>query len=408
MKSPAAHGRLAALAASTLLSLVLSGFGAQAQEGDADYERGLDALYRGELPTALQAFQDSLARDPRPDTWRQLGTTYVRLEQPQQAYQAFDTFLTLADPVSSASDILQVQSEIARLRATSTVLVLAITPKDAQLQIDGSSVSPRHGQILLTPGAHAITVSAPGFVKNIQTDNLPAGRFLYTLELQTTTNLDAASAQNIAQPTRNEPDRSIAQSSAEDSGQAEKETTNAQPSTCLLHPTCVGLVASLGAPNALGLGALARLDDYWAFSLDAHLLPTMKISGTKVHAQLFVASAHVHPFASGWFLSVGLGLQRLLARAERPAAVVDAKVNIPVLALGLGYMGRSGWVAGIDLSLLVPLQPTRLRLLNQPKDQKEAALYQRLTQEANDAVDSLQHLLPVMFQLNLLRVGYVF
>ena len=101
-------------------------------------------------------------------------------------------------------------------------------------------------------------------------------------------------------------------------------------------------------------------------------------------------------------------LLKLLARAERPAAAAHAKVNIPVLALGLGYMGRSGLVLGIDLSLLVPLQRTSLTLVNKPDDEKEAALYARLKQEVDDSVDKIRDLLPFMFQLNLVRIGYVF
>jgi hypothetical protein len=75
----------------------------------------------------------------------------------------------------------------------------------------------------------------------------------------------------------------------------------------------------------------------------------------------------------------------------------------------LGFLGRSGLVVGIDLGVNVPLG-SRDVALDAPSTTNGVAQAEidRREAEIQDSVDGVVGFLPVIPQVNLLRLGYLF
>lgn len=376
------------------------------------FERGLAALKLDEHARAIEEFTLALKTSTRPEVWFNLGLAHSKLHHTQQTAHAYRNYLHRADPVHDAAGLPTVAAELDRLRRTSTVLVLAVTPVPSQVLVDGLAVTVDDNSLWLTPGIHSLALAAPGHHTHEQTVELPAGRFQFALQLRTTpaevhgAPLPRETQASTAPPPRSRPGEPNSPALA-----PQPKSSHGANSLCLLGDTCIGLVATGGLPNAAGVGISLRMGDYLGIGLDTQILPKIKVDSAEVSAKLFTASIHLHPLKNALFASLGLGLQQVEASLDHPAASVQADWNIPVLSLGFGLISRSGFTLGTDLAIFVELQNSDLKLETVdlgPDLVLEPALQERLESEANAAVDSVRSVLPVMFQLNVLRVGYQF
>ena len=85
---------------------------------------------------------------------------------------------------------------------------------------------------------------------------------------------------------------------------------------------------------------------------------------------------------------------------------------MPAFKLGLGFMGREGFVMGIDLGLHIPLGSTDVEF-DMPTGCEDlgattVAAVMDMQDQINDAADKVVKVIPVVPQLNLLRIGYLF
>ena len=399
---------------------------AQSSPSDPDFQRGLEALEQGDAGTAVDAFTRSLAAHETSAGWFNLGIAQNRLGDTQAAWLAFDAYLSAADPTTDGERMRIAQAEVERLQSANTVLIIDVTPPPAELLVDGRPTWTKNGILLLTPGQHRIDVRREGFAALRQALDLPAGRFRLTAELLDRTR-DAPRVRTVpdtfdadvpiatppagltlpSQPLPPQGPAGSAPHRVDETTSPFEQKSKSRKDPCLLAGLCTEASIILGVPNALGIGLAVRVHPLASITLSAHLLPAITIDGTKVRAQLWTVGGRYHPFEDGLFLSAGFALQRMFAERDHALATAKAQLNLPMFALGVGYMAESGFSFGIDANLFIELRNSPLKV-SQVNSPDEEALQSELQEQTTAAIDELRHLLPVAFQLNLLRVGYVF
>jgi len=186
---------------------------------------------------------------------------------------------------------------------------------------------------------------------------------------------------------------------------------------CALGKFCFGPVLSLGLLNPIGLGVHGRINQHFGFALDYQFLPSIAVSEFDAGFSLFSLVGRWHVGGSAFFLSLGFSLQSFYAEGEvsdpSGASVgIDASVSVPQLAFGFGLLGGKGLVLGIDLAFGVPLGGVDVsfdsRMPNANSNPELADAYDRQQRDIETFVEDTLELLPMTFQLNLFRVGYLF
>lgn len=192
---------------------------------------------------------------------------------------------------------------------------------------------------------------------------------------------------------------------------------------CALGPVCLGPVFNLGIANPLGFGMHARIGNYLGVGIDYQFLPEISIQSAATTASLLTVDGRVYPFGGAFFLSAGFAVQSVSAVAS--ATVSDGQgnayafaargaVHVPMVKFGLGFFGHKGFVLGIDLAVGVPLGDTAVELDASYSGLPPSALAQasliedQARAEAQAAVDKVLDMMPMLVQVNLLRVGYTF
>ena len=173
---------------------------------------------------------------------------------------------------------------------------------------------------------------------------------------------------------------------------------------------CFGPVLSGGIFNVIGIGVHARYEEYLGFGLDYQFSP-IDTNGLDVSLSLLTLNGRFYPFAGSFFLTGGFAWQwaSFDASLVTPTgnASVSGDISVPAIMLGLGFMGHDGFVLGIDLALGIPLGDSDADISAKGPGAGDAATQKKIN-AINDAANILVNLLPVTFQLNLLRIGYLF
>jgi hypothetical protein len=366
-----------------------------------DFQLGLDALTQARYPDAIAAFKAAYERDHKPAALLNLGIAYTNLERPHFAVQALQAYLAVPSTERDASNDDSVQREIARLRAESGRIGVHLIPEHAKVELDGEVVDVRAGELLAAPGKRTISASADGYKPFSQTLDVPAGKFTLEIELQRidTTAVNAAKTAPAPgpAPALHEP-TDLPERSAEGG--------------CALSQVCLGpVVALLGPPNLIGGGLHARIGRYLGIGVDYQALPTLNFNPISLGTSLVSGNVRVYPFGGAFFLSGGMGYQTLKGQIRDGDISVGARAGFPAAMASIGFMGHDGFVLGADLGFLFPLGGMHARV------QDNSSLAQSAVPQADvDAarakvesrVNQVLGAVPLLLQVNLLRVGYLF
>lgn len=184
---------------------------------------------------------------------------------------------------------------------------------------------------------------------------------------------------------------------------------------CVVEELCFGPMLTLGAMDPLGLGVHARYGKYFGFGLDYQFLPmSLEVGGASADWSLFTVEGRVYPFAGAFFVGGGFGYQSFSGSMHTMTAAgdvgVSGSVGIPALKLGVGFMGRDGFVLGADVGFNIPLggidvefdSVTGAAAANAPTQVAQ------MKSEIDAAADDVFNILPVIPQINLIRMGYLF
>jgi hypothetical protein len=187
---------------------------------------------------------------------------------------------------------------------------------------------------------------------------------------------------------------------------------------CVLGTFCFGPVLTLGVFNPLGIGVHGRIAKHFGFAIDYQFLPTVGVEGASVGMSLFTITARWHVAGSSFFLGAGFSYQSLWAEGtfqdpdpgSSESAKLEASVEIPQLMFGLGVLGGDGFVMGIDLALGVPLGDTDVVFAGERPSGNEPleVMYDNSRDTIESVAETFLELLPMTFQLNLFRIGYIF
>lgn len=371
---------------------------ARAQTALAELSRGVDALGEGRPHAAAAALENAYRIEPLPLALLNLGVAYVRLGRIAAALDVFRSYVERADRTRDARNIAAVRGEIARLQAAHATLDLHLSPSTTTLQIDGVDMVPRHGELVVAPGHRRIVARADGYEPYQQTLVVPAGRSPLRIALRSV-------------PAHTSADRAPHRDSARAAPRRTRERKRVR-TPCAIDALCMGPVLALGPPNLLGGGLHVRAGEYFGFGVDFGTLPTMKFGIASVNATLISAQLRAYPFGGALFLAAGIAYQSLSGAARERGVAVEASAGVPAFALGLGLMGRHGFVLGIDAQVMFPLSRGAVEM----KMRSDPAIASFLTsqntsaieQEAETRVRDVLEYMPVMLQLNLLRIGYLF
>jgi hypothetical protein len=92
-------------------------------------------------------------------------------------------------------------------------------------------------------------------------------------------------------------------------------------------------------------------------------------------------------------------------RIGRITTEARGSVSVPVFKLGIGMMGRSGFVLGIDLALGFQLGSNKVTFSTDlPRVMEVTDVEEKIRRRA----DAWVRALPFLAQLNLLRLGFLF
>ena len=183
---------------------------------------------------------------------------------------------------------------------------------------------------------------------------------------------------------------------------------------CALGPFCFGPLFTLGLANIIGVGAHARYGQFFGFGIDYQFTPTIGYSDAEFSASLITLDVRGYPSGGAFFISGGFAYQMFEAEAEVTYASTTysgvGTVDLPLLKLGIGFLGHDGLVLGIDLAIEIPLANADIAIdagqfANDPLAQPA---YDAIKKELKDTADGVINLLPFVVQLNLIRIGYIF
>lgn len=375
---------------------------------NAEFDRGMAALNAGQNEQAIAAFNAAYLVDHNPAALMNLGIAQTNAGQLQSAVESLTRYTQVANEFRDAETIKSVKAEIERIRSSNGVVVVRVNPPNAAIQLDGQMVTPIEGELVVMPGQRHFVLWAEGFVKYDQVMAVAVGRFALDVTLT------PVSAAPVALPA---PAVAAADdAAADDEGDKADESEKGHAGgSCVLNNVCFGPVLSLiGPPNLIGGGLHFRLGDYFGAGVEYQATPSISINPIKVSSSLFSVNGRVYPFAGAFFLGAGFGYQSINGAFSNSDVSVAANASFPAAMFGLGFMGKDGFVMGMDLNVLVPLGSSSVSI----RDMQVHKEFQGMTipqNEIDDARGEVQQELkkvvdamPVFFQFNLLRLGYMF
>jgi hypothetical protein len=379
---------------------------AQASSSSEAFSRGLAAQQAGNHREAAAAFQLAYENDGDTSALLQWVSELTGLSRPDSAAVALNTYLAQADATRDASGIAAARSELESIRANSGRVHVNMLPENARLTVDGESVQLTADEVWVTPGKRQFTATAPGYLTFDQNMDVPAGQFAFEIKLQ-------------PEPPKVAPAIAAASVASEPSRSRELQEPTDEPEAskgggCVMKELCIGpVVALLGPPNLIGGGVHLRFGRYLGAGVDYQMLPTLNFNPVQVGASLVSANARVYPFGGAFFLGGGFGYQSVRGQVHDGDILVAAKAGIPAAMASIGFMGHDGFILGADLGLMFPLGSDHVTVQNMSarfaqnsgvnQDDIDSAM-----NKAQSQVNKVVNALPVLLQVNLLRVGYLF
>jgi hypothetical protein len=193
-----------------------------------------------------------------------------------------------------------------------------------------------------------------------------------------------------------------------------------RPAPCALGHLCLGPVLTLGLPNLVGIGVHARISPYVGAGFDYQYLPTFGIESVPVNASAITLEGRVYPLGDAFFIAGGFAYQSVTAEGRRAAVSPEdgrevilsgsGELGLPLLKLGVGWLGDRGPVLGIDLAIEIPLGSRKLDIRTRGNEGSEVFDEEvtLLREEIQEQADNVLDFIPLVIQLNFLRLGYIF
>jgi hypothetical protein len=173
------------------------------------------------------------------------------------------------------------------------------------------------------------------------------------------------------------------------------------------------VLALIGPPNLIGGGLHFRLGDYFGAGVDYQMTPEIGFRPVAVSSSLFSVNARVYPFANSFFLGGGLGYQQWRGQFADKDVTVAARASFPAMMASIGFMGREGFVMGMDLAVMIPLGSSKVEVGEMQLHYADGlpvpqSMIDDASEEVRSGLTKILNAMPLFAQVNLLRIGYLF
>lgn len=149
-----------------IFATALTGGGvAGAQTADparAAFEQGIAAMRAGRSADAVTSFTASYGLRPVPVALYNLGLAHRAAGNRREAWIAFARYLNGVDAGADPERLAAVRAEMDALRGQMGLLRFAGEPAGTELSVDGRAVSFGSPELMVDPGAHEVSATAPG------------------------------------------------------------------------------------------------------------------------------------------------------------------------------------------------------------------------------------------------------
>lgn len=140
-----------------------AGVSAQAPSPEVLFQRASEAMRMRRYDEAIALFLDSYRREPSPNALLNVALAYRDLGRDRLAMEFAQRYLDEAPADMPENRRAALHELLVSLRARLVVFTVRTTPADAALTVDGMRVWPHHGELVLDPGEHRISVAASGY-----------------------------------------------------------------------------------------------------------------------------------------------------------------------------------------------------------------------------------------------------
>jgi hypothetical protein len=140
-------------------------------------QQGARAYGDGRYNDAIRYFEEAHRLGGPPFELWNIAKCYAKLDQPDQAAEVLERYL--ATPTLPAEDGKEATQQLEALRQRPSTLTVASTPSGAALLLDGKAVEGggrTPTSFSVAPGAHTITLTAPGYAAHTQPIEARYGR----------------------------------------------------------------------------------------------------------------------------------------------------------------------------------------------------------------------------------------
>lgn len=130
----------------------------------AAFERGLAEARADRFAAAASAFEESYRLRSAPVVLYNLAGAYARMGNDRRAIETYERYLTEGGTALPDDRVRLVRESIERLRRELATVPMRVDPPDAVVEVDGRVERLQGGALVLDPGMHVCTLSAPGRV----------------------------------------------------------------------------------------------------------------------------------------------------------------------------------------------------------------------------------------------------
>ena len=148
------------------LTLAASSAFAQPSRGDparASFDRGVSALRASRYGDAIGELETSYRIEPDPGVLYNLALAYRGAGRNLRSAEAFEQYLREAGEGVPAARAAAIREAMNDLRSRLGVVEAAVTPDSFFVSVDGRQLTRWTGSVLVDPGTHVLTFTAPGY-----------------------------------------------------------------------------------------------------------------------------------------------------------------------------------------------------------------------------------------------------
>ena len=312
------------------------------QAAHQHFGRGLTLASQYSYVQALQEFGEAYRLRPHFAVLYNIGQACIALGQPVEAIAALERYLAEGKEQIPTERVEETTSQIAAEKALIAVVVLAVKPAGAAIQIDGRELgnAPLPDAVPVAAGKHVVSVSTADGTQLSRPISLQGGE-----QLNLTLDIPAAAASTATPSAAADPSRAqlLAQSSSELNASGPNIATAAGPS---IRVSTLGYALGIAG---VALGGAAFGDYLWNRhrfqqwqSTHAELQANQQApdypqrqSANNELAGSIQSASHVTVglvVASGLLTATGITLV-LLGRSQRPSLVVNSRDQGMLLSL---------------------------------------------------------------------------